>query len=54
MPKSNTEIHVYINENDSVVDQLQKSVTELTKLLEGVQDDSMVISIERVKREKCK
>lgn len=54
MPKNNTKIQVYINENDSIVNQLQKDVIQLTELLKDAQNDSMIISIERVKWKKCK
>lgn len=50
MPQKNTEIQVYINENDSIVNQLQKDVIQLTKLLKDVQNDSMIVSVERVKQ----
>ena len=50
VPPNNTKMQVYINENDSLVNQLQKDVTQLTKLLKDMQNDSMVISIDSVKR----
>lgn len=50
VPQNNTKMQVYINENDSLVNQLQKDVTQLTKLLKDMQNDSMVISIDSVKR----
>lgn len=46
-------MRVYINENDSLVNQLQKDVTQLTKLLKDMQNDSMVITIDKVKRKEC-
>lgn len=53
VPQNKTEMRVYINENDSLVNQLQKDVTQLTKLLKDMQNDSMVITIDKVKRKEC-
>ncbi|WP_308285170.1 hypothetical protein [Prevotella sp.] len=53
VPQNNTKMQVYINENDSLVNQLQKDVTQLTKLLKDMQNDSMVITIDNVKRKEC-
>lgn len=50
VPQNSTKMQVYINENDSLVNQLQKDVTQLTKLLKDMQNDSIVISIDSVKR----
>lgn len=43
--KSDTlQIHVYINDNDSIVNQLQQDVSHLSNLIEGFQSDTLVIT----------
>lgn len=43
--KSDTlQIHVYINDNDSIVNQLQQDVSHLSNLIEGLQSDTLVIT----------
>ena len=43
-------IQVYINDNDSVIQQLQLDVEHLSSMLENMQNDSLVITVEKVKR----
>ena len=43
--ESNTlQIHVYINDNDSIVNKLQQDVSHLSNLIEGFQSDTLVIT----------
>lgn len=44
-------IHVYINNNDSIVNQLQMDVYHLTKLIEDMETDSVVVTVSKVKKE---
>lgn len=43
---------VYINENDSIVNQLQMDVKRLSELLEKMESDSIIVSINKVKKNK--
>lgn len=43
---------VYINENDSIVNQLQMDVQRLSELLEKMESDSIVVSINKVTKNK--
>lgn len=46
--KSDTlQIHVFINDNDSIVNQLQQDVSHLSNLIEGFQSDTLVITRRR-------
>lgn len=45
------QIHVYINNNDSIVNQLQMDVYHLTKLIEDMETDSVVVTVSKVKKE---
>lgn len=44
-------IQVYINDNDSVVNQLQMDLNHLTKLLEKMEKDSVVVTVSKAKRQ---
>lgn len=51
--ESNTgspKIQVYINDNDSIVNQLQMDVEKLSKLLEKMETDSVVVTVSKTKR----
>lgn len=50
--KEKTEVHVFINESGSFVNQLQTDVNHLTKLIESIQKDSVVVTVDRGKRKK--
>lgn len=41
------QIHVFINQNDSVVNALQKDVEHLSSLLEVMQSDTVIMEIRR-------
>lgn len=43
-------IQVYINDNDSIVNQLQMDVENLSKLLEKIETDSVVVTVSKTKR----
>lgn len=43
---------VYINENDSIVNQLQMDVKRLSELLEKMESDSIIVSINKVTKNK--
>ena len=45
-----SKIQVYINDNDSIVNQLQMDVEKLSKLLERMETDSVVVIVNRTKR----
>lgn len=42
--KDPIQLHIYINENDTVVHQLQLDVSHLSKLLEDLQSDTVAIT----------
>lgn len=44
-------IQVYINDNDSIVNQLQTDVNHLTKLIEKMEADSVVVTVSKAKKE---
>lgn len=44
-----TKVQVYVNDNDSVVEQLQKDVTNLTKIVEKIDTGSVVMEVKRVR-----
>lgn len=43
-------IQVYINDNDSIVNQLQMDVENLSKLLEKMETDSVVVTVSKTKK----
>lgn len=43
-------IQVYINDNDSIVNQLQVDVEKLSKLLEKMEKDSIIVTVSKTKR----
>lgn len=47
---SNHQIQVYINDNDSIINQLQSNVEHLTELLKDMQNDSLIITVEKVRK----
>lgn len=50
-PNTDTpKIQVYINDNDSIVNQLQMDVEKLSKLLEKMEADSVVVIVSKTKR----
>ena len=45
-------IQVYINDNDSIVNQLQMDVNNLEKLIEDMEADSVIFTLSRAKKRK--
>ena len=43
-------IHVYINNNDSIVNKLQMDVERLTKMIERMDSDSVVVEIRHINK----
>ena len=41
------QVHVFINQNDSIVNYLQKDVEHLTSIIEEMQADTLVIKMHR-------
>lgn len=50
--KQPSSVVVYINENDSIVNQLQMDVKRLSELLEKMESDSIIVSINKVTKNK--
>lgn len=51
--KANTDtpkIQVYINDNDSIVNQLQMDVEKLSKLLDEIETDSVIVTVSKTKK----
>ena len=38
------EVKVFLNENDSIINQLQKDVSSLTRIIQALQSDTLVVS----------
>ena len=50
-PNTDTpKIQVYINDNDSIVNQLQMDVEKLSKMLEKMEADSVVVTVSKTKK----
>ena len=47
---ANPQIQVYINDNDSIVNQLQMDVNHLTELIEQMESDSIVVTVGKSKK----
>ena len=48
--KSSPSVVVFINENDSIVNELQMDVKRLTDLIEDMESDSITICVNKVPR----
>ena len=49
--RTDSKLQVYINENDSVIEQLQTDVNHLTEILGKMQNDSVVVTINHLPKE---
>lgn len=47
---ANPQIQVYINDNDSIVNQLQMDVNHLTELIEQMDKDSLAVEVKRLNK----
>lgn len=45
--KQNTQIHVFINQNDSIVNKLHEDVEHLSSLIEKMQTDTVIIEMRK-------
>ena len=49
--RMDNKVQVYVNDNDTVIEQLQSDVKHLTEILNKVQNDSIVVTINHVSKE---
>ena len=45
--EKDTQIHVFINQNDSIVNKLQEEVEHLSSLIEKMQTDTIIIEMRK-------
>ena len=45
-----SKVQVFINDNDSIVEQLQIDIKKLTELIERLETDSLAVEIKRLKK----
>lgn len=50
MTVEHTKVQVYINDNDSIVEQLKLDIKKLTELIERMETDSFTVEIKRMKK----
>lgn len=50
MTVEHPKVQVYINDNDSIVEQLQLDIKKLTELIERMETDSFTVEIKRMKK----
>lgn len=50
MTVEHPKVQVYINDNDSIVEQLQLDIKKLTELIERMETDSFTVEIKRIKK----
>lgn len=41
--QEDVKVQIYLNDNDSIIDQLQQNVSRLTKIVESFQEDTLII-----------
>lgn len=41
--QEDVKVQIYLNDNDSIIDQLQQNVSRLTKIVENFQEDTLII-----------
>lgn len=42
--QDDVKVHIYLNDNDSIINRLQQDVSRLTRIVEDFQEDTLVIS----------
>ena len=50
MTVEHPKVQVYINDNDSIVEQLQLDIKKLTELIVRMETDSFTVEIKRIKK----
>lgn len=42
--QDDVKVHIYLNDNDSIINRLQQDVSRLTKTIEGFKEDTLVVT----------
>ena len=45
-----SKVQVYVNDNDSIIGQLQLDIKKLTELIERMEKDSIAVEVKRLKK----